>query len=314
MRNDQYPLHMAAKNGQIAKIDELLKEHDVNARDADGNTPLHYAIHGMQDQAAMYLLGKKANASLVNENGDTALHLYAAGGDQRGAAILNSEKKSAFAAQAIYIANARGETPLHVAITKDNMYFFTHFVKPLDQRYYEKINLKNNVFSTGPEGDSLVYVALKRLLNPALENNEDRTYTMLYLLAGEIPEMFSAKRSKTFISSQTPLEFSVEQKLPEKIKVLVENAHKIYLDTYAQKQMIGQLQQTLNRQIDVIQELQREVSQLKSQLALLSDDPLTQAVKEARVPMPPLSQLFAFHEPTEKDGKETEMHVINSNN
>jgi hypothetical protein len=265
MQENQFPLHEAAKRGRIAEINELLKAHDINTLDPKGNTPLHCAVSEMQDQAAIFLLERKANATLLNNDGLTPLHIYAAGGDQRGAAILNSTQAGAFS-KAIYTLNAQNETPLHMAISRDNMYFFTHFIKPLGQRYYEKIDLKNPVFSSGHNNDSLVYTALKRLLNKDLEQNEDRTYTMLYLLAGEVPEMFSARRSKSTFTTQSPHEFSIEHKFSSKISVLLESANKIYLDTYSQKQLIGQLQLTLNHQTDVIEDLRREISQLKSMM------------------------------------------------
>jgi hypothetical protein len=66
-------LHAAAAYNQIAAMGWLLQQDnvDVNAKDSDGDTPLH---HVDKKEAAEYLIEvAKANPNEVNEEGKTAL-------------------------------------------------------------------------------------------------------------------------------------------------------------------------------------------------------------------------------------------------
>jgi ankyrin repeat protein len=74
------PLHVAAEMGDVAKVKSLLAAGaDVNARDEDGDTPLHFAARmGSDDEGAKYsevarvLIAAGATGSIQNKEGKTA--------------------------------------------------------------------------------------------------------------------------------------------------------------------------------------------------------------------------------------------------
>jgi ankyrin repeat protein len=61
---DPEPLHSAASEGDIARLQELLASgYDVNAFDELGMTPLHYAVQYDHPDAAVFLIQKGANVN-----------------------------------------------------------------------------------------------------------------------------------------------------------------------------------------------------------------------------------------------------------
>ena len=69
----------ACRNGQKNIVKILLERGDIdlNRRDAEGNTALHYACReGFRDLVVL-LLEKGADASSVNHRGETPLHAAA---------------------------------------------------------------------------------------------------------------------------------------------------------------------------------------------------------------------------------------------
>ncbi|CAB0034327.1 unnamed protein product [Trichogramma brassicae] len=76
-------LHVIAKRRDLAPMMEKLFEPSkpnykpprVDARDKDGNTPLHFAVSHGNRLSMGYLLSKGANPNLANSRGSTPLHL-----------------------------------------------------------------------------------------------------------------------------------------------------------------------------------------------------------------------------------------------
>jgi ankyrin repeat protein len=67
---DLYPLHTAAENDDLDKINQLLDEDaDINGQDAEGNTPLMVAIYEGKRAAVKLLMNKGADFEKI-ENFD----------------------------------------------------------------------------------------------------------------------------------------------------------------------------------------------------------------------------------------------------
>ena len=70
------PLHEAAIQGDLPKIDEYIKRGiPVNKPDQAGNTPLHYAYYHGQQAAIERLTAYGADLTLRNKEGDTPLDM-----------------------------------------------------------------------------------------------------------------------------------------------------------------------------------------------------------------------------------------------
>lgn len=86
------PIHNAASNGNITKVQSLLKASPklVNQRDKNGATPLHNAVAGNHKAMAAFLIANKANVNARNKNGATPLHIAAEQGNCEIASLLIS--------------------------------------------------------------------------------------------------------------------------------------------------------------------------------------------------------------------------------
>jgi len=72
------PLHWAVHDGDLAKVDALIRAHaDVNARNRFGSTPLYEAALAGNTEVIRKLLKAKADPNVANEGGMTALMLVA---------------------------------------------------------------------------------------------------------------------------------------------------------------------------------------------------------------------------------------------
>lgn len=115
------PLHVAlslAVGGDAGKADRaevvrILLERGaaVNARDAGGAAPLHYAAQGGNVAATLLLLKHGANVNARDADGETAL-FACVGLDDRGAMCRLLLARGAWPT----VSNVQGETPLHRAV------------------------------------------------------------------------------------------------------------------------------------------------------------------------------------------------------
>uniref|UniRef100_A0A8C8RCQ4 Ankyrin repeat domain-containing protein 26 n=1 Tax=Pelusios castaneus TaxID=367368 RepID=A0A8C8RCQ4_9SAUR len=140
-------LHRAAAGGDLGKLQQLLKKHDVNQLDKENRTPLHLAcanghsdvvtylvdnkcklnlcdndnrsplmkaVQCQQEQCASMLLEHGADPNLVDVNNNTALHLAA-----HTANISLAEQLLEYSAH-IDAQNKEGYTPLIIAISENH--------------------------------------------------------------------------------------------------------------------------------------------------------------------------------------------------
>jgi ankyrin repeat protein len=113
-------IHDAAKNGDLSKVEALLKDDSelVFTRDRLGRTPLHWAAQEGHKDVVRVLLASKANVNakvnqsertILVENGLTPLHLAVMAGKKDVAELLLANKADASAKDDV------GRTPLHIA-------------------------------------------------------------------------------------------------------------------------------------------------------------------------------------------------------
>ncbi|KAF2886608.1 hypothetical protein ILUMI_19566, partial [Ignelater luminosus] len=107
----QTPLHLGVKYGDYAIVDRIISyKAAINAQDNAGNTSLHLALseHKGWDVIKLLLM-KGANVNLKNEDGETPLHFAIRYGNYViGHLILNHNVD-------INVPINKGDTPLHLA-------------------------------------------------------------------------------------------------------------------------------------------------------------------------------------------------------
>ena len=103
-------LHIAARMGDIAKLNGLIEEGaKVDRKDTSGNTALHYAARSGFENVVKFLIARDANVNARGEEGKTPLHHAAEHAHQRTAQLLTSEGAD------INAKDAAGDTPLNYA-------------------------------------------------------------------------------------------------------------------------------------------------------------------------------------------------------
>ncbi|MBS0629747.1 MAG: ankyrin repeat domain-containing protein [Verrucomicrobia bacterium] len=124
------PVNKAAYQGNVHDISFAT----INLPDANGLTPIHYAILGNQVAAVEKLIKLGANLQILTPNGDSLLHFAAIAESPEILAKLIASKVN------INCSNRSGETALHYAAAKEKLSFVQTLI-----RGGADLNLKDNV-------------------------------------------------------------------------------------------------------------------------------------------------------------------------
>ncbi len=109
------PLAQEAIPGNVAQVSALLAQGaEVNAKDTNGDTPLHDAAYYSSKAVAEALIAHGANVNAENAKGETPLHNAALHGNQAVTEALLAHGAD------VNAKNAYGVTPLHYAGNKGN--------------------------------------------------------------------------------------------------------------------------------------------------------------------------------------------------
>ncbi|GHV13533.1 hypothetical protein AGMMS49938_08250 [Fibrobacterales bacterium] len=103
------PLHEATAGNHPETIEALLPSINIDIKDDDGNTPIHYAAMFSAEKSAPFLLSKGANANSANGWGQTALHIAAKNSNLKIIAYLIKN------GTVLEQADLAKRTPLHIA-------------------------------------------------------------------------------------------------------------------------------------------------------------------------------------------------------
>jgi hypothetical protein len=107
------PIHDAARAGDLAKVESLVKEHPdlVSSKDEKrGQTALHIAAFNDRKDVAEFLLANKADVNAKSANGSTPLHLPAAKGNKDIVELLLANNAD------INALDNEGWSPVHSAV------------------------------------------------------------------------------------------------------------------------------------------------------------------------------------------------------
>lgn len=110
------PIHWAASDGKVNVIRYILMHRqDLNATESNGCSPLVIATQYNQVNAVIFLLQSKADITLKDNNGDTALHWAAYKGHVQLLGLLAYRMP-----QEIDCPDIFGQGPLHLAALRGN--------------------------------------------------------------------------------------------------------------------------------------------------------------------------------------------------
>ncbi|MCK4760661.1 MAG: ankyrin repeat domain-containing protein [Candidatus Aminicenantes bacterium] len=118
-------IHDAVWNGDLVKINEILKKDPkaAQAKDKNGKTPLHMAAQYNRGAAAALLIKNGADPNAKNENGEAPLHYASFLGRVQVMALLIEKGAD------INTADKAGNTPLHHALSRGHKQIIDLLVK-----------------------------------------------------------------------------------------------------------------------------------------------------------------------------------------
>lgn len=176
--DDSTALHIAAKLGRNDALRSLLKcKADLSVKDKCGNTPLHVAISNNQSAAAEiiveHLRTLKENADAAvnarNKSGESALHVAARVGDNRLVELLLDLYADPC------VTDKNGNTPLHLAVMKDN----TNAIRLIAELMTEQYRWKCAKFGSKSSGFELSNNLKQTALHLVVLHGRDESIWML---------------------------------------------------------------------------------------------------------------------------------------
>ena len=107
---DDPPILEASSNGDLGKVKSLIEaEANINAKNKDGNTPLHLAAREGHENVVKLLVEAGVDIKAKDKYGNTPLHFAAREGNENMAKLLVDAKAG------VNKKNSIGDTPLHFA-------------------------------------------------------------------------------------------------------------------------------------------------------------------------------------------------------
>lgn len=110
----QNNIHQCARLGNIEEINKFILPFNINTKDENGDTPLHHAVTKINNIPMIQLLiNSNADPNIVNNNGETPLHIVS--DDYDAALILLNASADP------NIIDKNGSTLLHYAVHDEHL-------------------------------------------------------------------------------------------------------------------------------------------------------------------------------------------------
>ncbi|XP_045473422.1 putative ankyrin repeat protein RF_0381 [Harmonia axyridis] len=118
-------LHLSCSRISIGILQSLLNVDtiEINARDLQGWTPLHYAVREKNLRMIKLLIHRGADPNAKAEDGKTPLHIATCGGCRQVIVFLLEKGAT------VNVRSTSGSTPLHLAVRKGNEFAVLKFLE-----------------------------------------------------------------------------------------------------------------------------------------------------------------------------------------
>lgn len=117
------PLHIAIEEKSPESIVQILvkKEAELDKKDMDGNTPLHYALENGNYGAAKVIINAGADIFIRNKDGMSPLYIAMSKGTEILEWLITDYN--------INLYDNQGNTPLHIAAIKKDSYIYDYLIR-----------------------------------------------------------------------------------------------------------------------------------------------------------------------------------------
>ncbi|CCM04321.1 uncharacterized protein FIBRA_06492 [Fibroporia radiculosa] len=206
-------IHSAAQNHQTGLVRTLISQDPglVNALDADGRAPLHWAASSGAIDVVRDLLDRKAEVNLGDTNGWTPLHIAASAGSE------DVVRELVGAGADVNARNDKGITPLHYAASKSRV----DIGRLLVARGAD-INARDRANQT-PLCDPFCFIQAIQLINTQSHRAATTGSTGFIILLLNPPEGAAKTRLNTADRvGNTPLHLAMESAYAEAACLLIE--------------------------------------------------------------------------------------------